>query len=165
MELARNWIGGICAAAIIVSVAKAIAPQNPAGRCVQLIGALVLILAVLSPLRSLSVSDIAEYDRRYAPEIEELSHDLQEENEKIQEDIIEEEMSTYISERARDLDIECDAVSVDTVKKDDGYLYPYTLSIVTHGNVSEGDKAELKRIIERECAIDEDKISFIMQGG
>ncbi len=165
MELVKDWIGGICAVAIIVSVIKAIAPQNSAGRCVQLIGALVLILAVVSPFKSMSVSDIVKNDRSYELEFEKQSHNLQEENEKIQKQIIEKEVCSYISQRMLDFGLSCRVITVEIVKRQDGYLYPEEVRIITEQKLSQAERKEIEKVIKRECGIAEDKVAFESEGG
>lgn len=165
MELVKDWIGGICAVAIIVSVIKAIAPQNSAGRCVQLVGALVLVMAVISPFKSLSVSDIMKNDRRYELEFDRQNNRLQEENEKIQKEIIETEVSSYISQRLIDFGLKCKEVEVAAVKRQDGYLYPESIRILMDEKISETKRKEIEKTVKRECGIPEDKVVFEQKGG
>lgn len=165
MELVKDWVGGICAVTIIVSVIKAVVPQNSAGRCVQLAGALVLIMAVISPFKSLSVSDIMKNDRGYELEFERQSRHLQEENENIQKEIIEKEISSYISQRLLDFGLDCEGIAVEVVKRKDGYLYPEEIRIITDRKVSEAERKEIKKTVKRECDIAEDRVAFEQKGG
>ncbi len=165
MELVKDWIGGICAVAVIVSVIKAISPKNPAGKCVQLVGALVLILTVISPFKSLSVSDIVINDRRCELEFEEKSLNLQEENENIQKEIIEDQIAAYISQRLLDFDLGGSHVAVEIVKGQDGGIYPDKVKILTDKNVSKSERREIEGIIKRECGVLKDGIVFESKGG
>lgn len=165
MEVAKDWIGGICAVAVIVSVIKAISPQNPAGKCVQLVGALVLILTVISPFKSLSISDVYINDRRYEFGFEEQSMALKEVNGNIQKEIIEDEIAAYISQRLLDSGVSGSDVTVGIAKGQKGDFYPDKVKIMTDENVSKSERREIEDIIKRECGVLKDRIVFGVKGG
>ena len=152
MEWLRSWICGICAAAILVSVAYAMAPKNSAGHFVRLSGAVIIILAVLAPFKQFKIEAISPYIVRYNLSYENLTENLQAENEKIQSLIIEDKMSTYILQRAQEIGVSCE-VTVSAGKSEDGYLYPASAHVVLDAATPEKKRLELMEIIEQECAI------------
>ncbi|MEG2857315.1 MAG: hypothetical protein RR994_01690 [Clostridia bacterium] len=151
MEAIRSWITGIAAVAILVGIAKSIAPNNAAGEITRVVAAVLLIIAILAPIKSIHVSNIFKAERNYNVSQNKLDKKATTENEKIATSIIENELSTYISKRAEQIGIKC--VIRTECKKLESQIAPYAAIIKTNGNVTSTKRKELSEIISKECAI------------
>lgn len=89
----KEWLLGVVAAALAVSVAQALTPAGAVKKVGRLVGGLILLLAAARPLLRLDVSgwDLPVWD---AADVE-----LQaQENQKLMEDLIAGQVRTYIEE-------------------------------------------------------------------
>lgn len=161
MEILRSWITGITAATLISAVADLITPKSPAGKVVRLAGTLILITAVIAPVKRFDIDFLSPYIVRYNLEFSELSGRITNENKKIQTLIIEDKMSAYILQRAKDIGIVLRRVKVNAGKSAEGYLYPESAELEPEGEISQGKQLELTEIIERECAIPYKRQKFV----
>lgn len=100
MQGISSWVAGICAASLVVAVISAISPKNSAGRVCVMMASVMVMVALISPildLRGLSLLDIGrDYERSIQRKIEETT----EATERLKKDIIEEELSSYILDKA-----------------------------------------------------------------
>jgi len=155
MEWIKDWIVGICVTAVLVSVVKTLTPQNSAGKCVQLVGALMLIITVISPFKKLQFhttlyqSNIYEYDR------EKLVVSLENENEKIRKEFIEDAIETYIFQRAEEFDIKLSRVYIEMEEKG---IRIKSVEIIADESVSESKANEFEKIIKDECEMKGDLV-------
>ena len=62
MEAIRQWLMGIAACALLVSILRRLAPKGTAGEVARFAGGLILLLAVLHPLRTVDLAAIT-WDR------------------------------------------------------------------------------------------------------
>ncbi len=146
-----SWILGVTAAAMIAAVAQAMAPEGPAKKALRLACGLLMILAVLRPVKELSLNDLSFYTTQYS--LETYNKKIDETNESFLRAIIEDKTATYILEKADELDIPCTAsVSLKTSEQG-GYPFPYSVSVVLEEDVDESKRRELSRLIEAGCAI------------
>ena len=164
MEWIRNWLCGVCAAAILLAIMKELAPKNFAGHCVKMTASLILILAVLSPLRNEKISGLWAESQWIAPELPQQEQRLTQTNENLELSIIEEKLSAYIWEQARDLGISC-RVSVHAGKGGDGNWRPESVEIALDHAIPEAKKQQLSERIEQQCAIPKSAHYFLRQEG
>lgn len=106
MEAVRQWLTGIIATALALMLIRPLIPEGSLRRIAQLAGSLVLILAVLQPLKGLHLSLDHTYDD-YADRIQTEIDRLQEENERTMESIIAQRAAAYISDKGCELGITC----------------------------------------------------------
>ena len=103
MGVVREWLLGVTAAAILAALAEGMMPEGGVKQVGKLVCGLMLATAVLRPLGSVEVTDLApllEYDgdQRQA---------LQEEADARMKCIIEEELSAYSMDKTAELGIPC----------------------------------------------------------
>lgn len=89
----REWLLGVVAAALAVSVAQALTPSGTVKKVGRLVGGLVLLLAVARPLLRMDVTawDLPVWDTE-AIEVQTR------ENQKLLEDLIAGQVQAYIEE-------------------------------------------------------------------
>lgn len=89
----KDWLLGVVAAALAVSVAQALTPAGTVKKVGRLVGGLVLLLAVARPLLRM---DVTAWD---LPVWDTVDLELQtQENQKLLEDLIAGQVQTYIEE-------------------------------------------------------------------
>ena len=150
MDLIRNWLVGVTAAAMVVALADSLAPEGTVKKIGKLAGGLLLIVAILQPLVSLDYEAMAAALTNYRIEAEGYSSALEVENERLMKTIIEEQTGAYIQDKAGELDVACTA-RVTCQATADGSLYP--ASVVIYGELTQEQMNALSRIIEGDLAI------------
>lgn len=150
MELIRNWLIGITAAALVVALADSMAPDGAVKKIGKLTGGLLLAFAILQPLVGLDFASLSGILADYRLEAEGYSNTLETENERLIKTIIEEQTGAYIQDKAAALGVDCTA-EVTCQADDDGSLYP--ASVVVYGELTREQMNSLSRTIEGELAI------------
>ena len=98
LELIRQWLLGITAAAMLVALAEALCPDGNIRGILRLTGGLVLLAAVLNPLLKLDTEALGRALAEYKLDLSAYSTELEEENETLMKDIIEEQSAAYIQD-------------------------------------------------------------------
>ena len=99
LELIRQWLLGITAAAMLVALAEALCPDGNIRGILRLTGGLVLLAAVLNPLLKLDTEALGQALTQYRLDLSAYSTELEEENETLMKDIIEEQSAAYIQDK------------------------------------------------------------------
>ena len=127
MDGIRQWLLGVLAAAMALSLLYALLPKGAVRGAARATGGLILLLVVLGPLAGLELSDLA---LRY----EDLSRDMERQAEAYRQEGqaqlelgIQQRTAAYISEKAASLGIDC-RVQVE-VRTEDGLPLPYGASL------------------------------------
>ena len=101
MDGIRQWLLGILAAAMGLSLLYALLPKGAVRAAAKATGGLILLLAVLGPAAGLDLSDLAV---RY----EDLSRDMEQQAETYRLELgIRQRTAAYISEKAAQLGLSC----------------------------------------------------------
>lgn len=154
MDFLRDWLIGITTAAIILALADSLMPEGSVKRIGKFAGGLLLMLAILKPLLSLDYEVLAGSLANYRYEVQEYSTSLGIENERLKKIIIEDRTGAYIHDKAVDLGINC-TVTVQCHMNENEQLYPALVTV--YGDMTQGQREELMRIIEAEIAIPPEK--------
>ncbi len=88
----RNWVSMIAGISIVLALLDAITPNNSAGRFAGLCGSLILMFALVFPLKGFVFSEDEFALRKYDSEIEEYAEHAVEENNNLKKSIIESKM-------------------------------------------------------------------------
>ena len=150
MELVRNWLIGVTAAAMVVALADSLAPDGAVKKIGKLTGGLLLIVAILQPLVGLDFASMSGILTEYRLEAEGYSTALETENVRLVKTIIEEQIAAYIQDKAVELGADCTA-EVTCRENDNGNLYP--ASVVVYGELTREQMDALSRTIEGDLAI------------
>ena len=156
LELIRQWLLGVTAAAVLVALAEALCPDGNIRGILRLIGGLVLLTAVLNPLLRLDTEELDRALSEYRLELEDYSARLEEENETLMRDIIEEQAAAYIQDKAAGQGIDC-RVSVEAAGTGD---WPVPTSVTVEGTLTEGQRAALTQMIQADFAIPAERQTY-----
>ena len=126
MEEVRRWIMGVICTAFAVGLATDLAPKGKEERLVRFVGALILLLVLLSPLTASAGQGAGLPD--LAKERTESARYYQEMYRGQLRSIIEENTAAYIWDKARSMELEC-AVTVQAVEQQNGILLPWFVTV------------------------------------
>ncbi len=136
------WVSGLCAASLVVAVTSAIAPKNSAGRVSVMIASVLVMVALVSPVVDLREVAILDIGRDYESRIEQKIEETTEKTGQLKKDIIEEELSSYVLNKA---DAETSKVNI---KVEDGVA----VSAKVKGRNSDEVK-RIRKILEDELLV------------
>lgn len=160
LELIRQWLLGITAAAMLVALAEALCPDGNIRGILRLTGGLVLLAAVLNPLLKLDTEALGQALTQYRLDLSAYSTELEEENETLMKDIIEEQSAAYIQDKAAALGITCTV----QVEADEAAEYPIPKVVTITGELSREEREALTEQIEADFAIPADR-QYYESGG
>ena len=143
MTFFSNWLFGIVAASIALSLVYAMVAKGAILSVAKCAGSLILILVMLRPLLNLRAEEFTVSYEKWEGELSAQTEDLAEENLREMETLIEGEVCAYISEKGLQLGL--------TVQPDvycqtrDGVPFPVEvhLDIPFHGGLSQYITEEL----------------------
>ena len=119
MGLIRQWLLGVIAAAVCLSLLEEMVPKGPVKAIARMTGGLVMFLLLLKPWTNLELGEIPWEYREYQQQIDRQIDGYRDDYLQQMEAIIENELSAYISLEAESMGIEC-RVSVKTVLENEG---------------------------------------------
>ena len=149
MEWLRSWLLSITCAAMIAAVADALCPKGFPKTLTRMAGGLLLLLAALSPIRSLDENALSQSVARLSADQSAVETVAQEDMIK---SIIAQETAAYISDKAAGLGITQCRVEVRCRVTDEGFPAPESVRVEGCGD----DHAwrELSRTITADFAIE-----------
>ena len=127
VEILRGWLLGLVAAALILTVLRALVPKGSIRPVARVTAGLVLLLVLLRPLAGLGGGSLRVRYDELEREITARIEDYQTLHENELESIIADSTAAYISEKAASLGIDC-RVQVE-VRTEDGLPLPYGASL------------------------------------
>ena len=127
VEILRGWLLGLVAAALILTVLRALVPKGSIRPVARVTAGLVLLLVLLRPLAGLGGGSLRVRYDELEREITARIEDYQALHENELESIIADSTAAYISEKAASLGIDC-RVQVE-VRTEDGLPLPYGASL------------------------------------
>lgn len=133
MAAVREWLVSLIYAAMVIAVAENMAPAGGLKKIVSMTGGLVLLVMLLRPLGDLELGGWNTGYDDYACQVEQRRLELEEENFHELQRLIEQQTAAYISDKAKQLGLDC-RVEV-RCKREDGMPYPH--SVTVHGPFSE----------------------------
>ena len=147
MELLRQWLTGVTCAAMIAALADSLTPAGTVKKIGRMAGGLLLLIAVVQPVLEVDFSALASAS--VPLELEE-SH-LEKTNLELMKTIIGQETGAYILDKADELGIPCQGVTVTCSVTEDGVPYPSAVEIA--GPLEKEERESLSRVIETDLAI------------
>ena len=149
----RDYLLAVSAAALLLSLVLSVLPKGSVKKAANFTGSLLLLLVVITPLAKLEISDLARSIAQINMEVEQMQSGVQIQNREIMAQIIKTECETYILDKAAQMSIHVSAeVTVSEVGD-----YPYPVSVVLQGNVTQEDKTWMEHIIEQDLGIPAEK--------
>ena len=150
IELIRAWLVGVTCAAMIVALCESLSPSGTVKKIGRLTGGLVLLLAILQPLRQIDPQDFAGILTQYRVEAMASATALDTRNTQLMKTLIEEETAAYILDKAQAMGIDC-TVAVTAEEREGGYPVPGAVTVT--GNLSAEQRRALTHRIEADLAI------------
>ena len=158
MDEIRQWLFSLVAVSLLIALLQMLTPKGTMRRICGFTGGLALLLCVLRPISGTRLEESVAAFSAYETQRRELTEMYVGENERTMEKIIAEQTATYISDKARELRLDC-AVEV-TAHTMDGVALPYSVTIT--GAYSE----TLARHIEAALSVPRERQTWIdPQGG
>ena len=158
IELIRDWLVGITCGAIIVALADGLSTSGTVRKIVRLTGSLVLVLAMIQPVLRIDSRTFAGILTEYRLEAMGTVEMLEEENGRLMKDIIADETSAYILDKAEELGVVC-RVRVTAWAESGDYPVPDGVEIT--GDLTQGEQAALTRVIAADLAIPAERQHYV----
>ena len=153
MEALRSWLISVVCTAMVVSVAESIVPPGGLKKIVSLTGGFLILLVLVKPLEDLKTDFLHMEYEEYRQSVTQRQWELETEQRKEMQALIERETAAYISDKAKTLGLEC-RVTVRCKVGEEGVPYPD--SVTVEGAASE----ELMGWIARELNIPTERQVF-----
>ena len=151
MGFVRSWLLGVTAAALVLALAEALAPEGSVKKVCRLAGGMALLLAAAGPvLEALDGNLLAGAVEGWRDRSQRYERELEENNERLYLAIIEEETAAYVMDKARELGFDCEA-EVTYSHDEDGVPCPW--EIAARGTWTREQRAELERLLEEELGV------------
>ena len=151
IELIKDWVLGVAAAAFITGIALSITPQGKLRRVVSLVCGFMTIAVMLGPLKDFDLGSYSSFAVEFNNLTEGYGVNLENENERLVKAIIEEQSAAYILDKATQLGIENLIVTVETKAGDGDYPYPWRAEL--GGEATEQQRRSLGQYMESELGI------------
>ena len=153
MTFLRSWLLSVTACAVLISIAQQLANDGAMKKIVRFVGGMVLMLAMLRPLLSLSFDLPALDGESYREAVEALKETLSAEQEDALRERIAAQTQAYIEDKASSLGLSVRA-EVQTALRDG---VPFPDSVTLYGENS----AALSAYIVQELGIAEENQLWI----
>lgn len=151
-EILSGWVRAIAGAAVFCAMAAALCPRGRARGVLALASGCVMLLALVSPIARLDLTDFARASARWRESAAAVADGAGEAAGAMERRVIEAECAAYISSRADVLGLEPDGISVEARWSEEGYWYPWSCRIAAAENAALSDavEAELGIPLERQ---------------
>lgn len=150
-DVLHPWIVSIICTAVLCAVAISLTPKGRVLSALKLVCGLVMVFAIVSPLKQLDFSEYSKYMAKYEDRAAELSSSGNEYGDKMNRTIIEDKCAAYILDKAESYGAELSSVSVAAEWSMDGYWYPISCNIAY--SCSDDLKESISSSVEAELGI------------
>lgn len=148
----KDWLLGITACALAVSLAQALTPEGTVKKVGRLVGGLVLLLAAVRPFFALDVGELAVFGAQTAPAQQAGTWDSE-----ATKTLIAEKTAAYIVDKGTALGCTV-AVQVRVENDENGWPVPWSAEI--SGTWTGPQRQALSQALEEELNIPPDRQSF-----
>ena len=153
MEWVRSWLLSITCAALIAALALALCPEGFPKKLARSAGGLLLLLAVLNPVKRLENGEMADILAKYQLWPGDAIETMAEENLEMRKAIIARQTAAYISDKAAALGIVAPQVWVDCRLTGDGFPAPESVKV--RGSGAQEAWQALQRAITADFGLEE----------
>ena len=154
MEFFRQWLLGVVACSLAVTISTRLAGEGKTGGLVRFTGGLLLLCAMLRPLAQLELPEAGWNMGGYRAAVAQLELELRGERENTLSDSISERLASYIEDKAGSLGMEVRATVAMELRNN----VPVPVGVTLRGEYS----AELTDYVERELGIAQEKQTWIV---
>lgn len=149
--MVRGWLLGVTAAALVLALAEALAPEGGAKKACRLAGGMALLLAAVGPLAGvLDGGLLVQAAESWHNRAERYELELEEKNDLFYLSIIEEETAAYVMDKAKEFGFDCQA-EVTYGYDEDGVPRPW--EVTARGNWTREQREQLSRLLEEELGV------------
>lgn len=145
----KGYLLSVSVCAFLVSIMVTILPEGGIKKVANLIGALLMILAVISPIAKIDVDRIAKSVTMFDIRTEEIRTGVELQNRTVLSEVIAERVEAYILDKAEEIGVNISA----EITLDEERGYPYPVYVLIKGDVSKEDRVYLELLIERDVGI------------
>ena len=156
----KQWLMGVIAAAILCTIAQDLSPKGSVKQVGRLVCAMVLLCAVLSPVKTLDIAAGGQWLTDYRAALADSRATRTEQGEGIQMAGIAEKYRAYIESKGAQLGLDCRA-RVDC-REEGGICVPDRVEVT--GDLAQGDWDGLRRCLEEELGVPPERQSFREEG-
>ena len=149
MGFVRAWLLGVTAAALVLALAEALAPEGAVKKVCRLAGGMALLLAA-AVLDALDGTALTRGLEGWRDQSQRYEQELEGRSEQLYLAIIEEETAAYVMDKARELGFEC-AVEVTCGYDENGVPCPW--EVAARGQWAPEQRARLERLLEEELGV------------
>lgn len=133
MEWVKSWLLSVACAALIAALALTLCPEGLPKKLTRSAGGLLLLLAMLAPVRRLESGDMADILAKYQPWTADAVQTMTEDDLEMRKIIIARQTAAYISDKAAALGIREPQVWVSCRLTEDGFPAPESVKIQGSG--------------------------------
>ena len=146
MAAARAWLTAVVSVTLLLSVVQTLIPKGSLREIASFVGGLLLLAVLLRPLGSVDLSAVSLDFAPYRQTVERRQTELENEGQKELMGLIEDELASYIWDKAADLGL---TLRVQVTVEPDGSGVPVPVSVELTGPKSEA----LSRWLETELGV------------
>ena len=157
MGAVGRWLTAVISVSLLCAMAEALMPQGAVKQVGRLVCGLVLLAAILSPLRELDVDAGRRWLDSYLDSTGQWEAALKETVNRQMKTIIEEECAAYIVDKAAQLGLRC-TLRVECRETEEGLYLPLRAEVC--GPLSDSDQTLLIRLIAEDLGIPEEEITI-----
>lgn len=158
MDGLKTWLLSVAAAALVASIAAALSPDGAPKKVAKFSGGLLLLLALLSPLRTVDDRDLAGFTAKYTVRAAEAAKVQTEEDRELVKSIIEEESAAYIWDKAEVLGVAPSQVAVTCRFSKEGF--PALAQVTVRGSGEEDAWSALSEAITADFSLGKEAQRF-----
>lgn len=138
-----HWVGSLCAGAVLSLLVLTITPPGQIRKLLRLLCGVLMAILLFSPLREISWEGYAAYLQQYRQTAQDTVQQAEENKASYERLVIQQEMETYILDKAEALGVEVLAVELECAWSDAGCWYPRAVTIQAPGGYHAGLAAEI----------------------
>jgi len=153
MDILSRWVVHIAGASVLAAIALAITPEGKTKNAVKFCCGIVILVSVLSIVQDFDYKNYSNFLSEYKNEVEIVSGEINEENERLSRLIIEEECESYILDKGAELGVEDLDVNLTMKWNTEGYWYPSEAEVSCSRVLTEQEKTDVGFVIESDMGI------------
>lgn len=154
-EFVHNYIQTLVCSAVFCFLALALTPEGSGKKAVGIACAAAMMIAIISPVVSIDMSDYSKTLTEYKLKAEEYADSGKKESENLNRLYIQDKCQAYILDKAKNMGADIDEVTVTAEWSTDGFWYPVSCEICY--GCTEQLRAELEAFISAQLGINKDE--------
>ncbi len=151
MDGLGDWIRGLAGAAVVCGAALTLTPKGKVKNILKVLTGVVLIIALVGPILDRNSTWLSIDMAKYRAQADEIAGDAEKSRTNLSRSIIEEQLNSYILDKAQTLGISDLTVKVVLKWGDESFWYPYEVQLQAKTGIAERNK--LSSYIEGELGV------------